>query len=72
MTNIRIMMVPEERIKEILSTSKPIRSLDDIILDLGEIREKGEKAVNISDAKKLEELGLELIRHARETLTASY
>ena len=72
MTNIRITMIPEERIKDILSVGKPIRSLDDIILDLGEIREKGEKAVNISDARKLEELGLELIRHARETLTASY
>ena len=72
MTNIRIMMVPEKRIEEILSAGKPIRSLDDIILDLGEIREREEKAVNISDAKKLEELGLELIRHARETLTASY
>ena len=72
MTNIRIVMVPEKRVEEILSVGMPIRSLDDIILDLGEIREKGEKAVNISDAKKLEELGLELIRHARETLTASY
>ena len=66
------MMIPEKRAEEILSTGKPIRSLDDIILDLGEIREKEEKAVNISDARKLEELGLELIRHARETLTASY
>lgn len=65
-------MVPKKRIEEILSTGKPIRSLDDIILDIGEIREKGEKTVNTSDAEKLEELGLELIRHARETLTASY
>ena len=72
MVNIRIMMIPEKRAEEILSTGKPIRSLDDIILDLGEIREKEEKAVNISDARKLEELGLELIRHARETFTASY
>lgn len=72
MTNIRIIMVPKKRVEEILSTGKPIRPLDDIILDIGEIREKGEKAVNISDAKKLEELGLELIRHGRETLTASY
>lgn len=72
MVHIEIVMVPEKRAEEILSVSKPIRSLDDIILDLGDIRERGERAVNISDARKLEELGLELIRHARETLSASY
>lgn len=72
MTYVRIIMVSEKRAEEILSTGKPIRTLDDIILDIGEIREKGERGVNTSDAKKLEELGLELIRHARETLTASY
>lgn len=72
MVNIRIMMVSEKRTEEILSAGKPIRPLDDIILDLGDIRERGERAVNISDARKLEELGLELIRHARETLSASY
>ena len=62
MTEIRLMMSDKKAV-EILSASNPIRSIDDIILDLGDIRERGEKAVNISDARKLEELGIELIRH---------
>ena len=71
MTEIRLMM-SNKKAAEILSAGRPIRSLEDIILDLNDIRERGEKAVNVSDARKLEELGIELIRHARETLTASY
>ena len=71
MTEIRLMM-SNKKAAEILSAGRPIRSLEDIILDLNDIRERGEKAVNISDARKLEELGIELIKHARETLTASY
>lgn len=70
MTNVRLVIVPKLRAEEILSTSKPIRSLEDIILDLGEINEKGVEAVNLDDARKLEELGLELLRHARETVDA--
>lgn len=72
MTNVRLVLVGEEEAKDLLSTSGPLRDLDDIALDIVEINEKGEKAVNISDAKKLEVLGLELIKHARLTVEASY
>ena len=72
MTNVRLMLVGEEEAKDVLSTSRPLRDLDDITLDIVEINEKGEKAVNLSDAKKLEVLGLELIKHARLTAEASY
>lgn len=72
MTDVRLILVREEEAKGILSSSKPLRNLDDIILDIAEINEKGEKGVNLSDAKKLEILGLELIKHARITAEASY
>ncbi len=72
MTNIILMLVGEEEAKDILTVSRPLRDLDDIILDIADINEKGEKAVNLSDAKKLEVLGLELIKHARYTAEASY
>ena len=72
MTFVRLVLVGEEEAKDVLSTSRPLRDLDDIILDIVEINEKGEKAVNLSDAKKLEVLGLELIKHGRITAEASY
>jgi len=72
MTEIRLIMVTKKEAEDILSASGPLRNLDDIILDIAEINDKGEKAVNISDAKKLEILGLELIKHARLTAEASY
>lgn len=72
MTEVRLVLVREEEAKDILSSSRPLRNLDDIILDIAEINEKGEKAVNLGDAKKLEVLGLELIKHARITAEASY
>ena len=72
MTDVRLVLVRREEAREILSSSGPLRNLDDIILDIAEINEKGEKGVNLSDAKKLEVLGLELIKHARVTAEASY
>ncbi len=72
MTLIRLILIGEEEAKDVLSMSSSLRNLDDIILDIVEINERGEKAVNISDAKKLEVLGLELIKHARLTAEASY
>ncbi len=72
MTSVRLVLVGEEEAKDVLSSSRPLRNLDDIILDVAEINEKGEKGVNLSDAKRLEVLGLELIKHARVTAEASY
>jgi len=72
MTNVRLVLVGEEEAKDVLSSSRPLRNLDDIVLDIVEINEKGEKAVNLDDAKKLEVLGLELLKHARLTAEASY
>lgn len=72
MTEIRLVLVRREEARNILSSSEPLRNLDDIILDIAEINEKGSKGVNLSDAKKLEVLGLELIKHARVTAEASY
>lgn len=72
MTSVRLVLVREEEAKDVLSSSRPLRNLDDIILDIAEINEKGAKGVNLSDAKRLEVLGLELIKHARVTAEASY
>ncbi len=72
MTEVRLVLVRKEEADDILRSSTLLRNLDDIILDIAEINEKGEKAVNLSDAKKLEVLGLELIKHARITAEASY
>ena len=70
--NVRIIMVHKEEAETILDPTRPIRSLNDIASDLLEIESRGSSAVNLSDAKKLEMLGLELIRHSRETMLASY
>ena len=72
MTDIRLVLVRKEEARDILSSSWTIRSLEDIILDIAEINEKGEKGVNLSDAKNLEVIGLELIKHARVTAEACY
>ncbi len=72
MTSIRLILVRENEAEDILSTHRPLRNLDDIIIDIADINERGEKAVNLSDAKKLEVLGLELIKHARLTAEASF
>jgi hypothetical protein len=72
MVEIRLVLVRREEARDILSSSGPLRNLDDIILDIAEINEKGSEGVNLSDAKKLEVLGLELIKHARVTAEASY
>ncbi len=72
MTSIRLILVRENEVEDILSTHRPLRNLDDIIIDIADINERGERAVNLSDAKKLEVLGLELIKHARLTAEASF
>lgn len=72
MTDIKLVLVRKEEARDILSSSGPLRNLDDIILDIAEINEKGAEGVNLSDAKKLEVLGLELIKHARVTAEACY
>ncbi len=72
MTYMRLILIGEQEAKDILSHSRPLRDLDNIILDIAEINERGEKAVSLTDAKKLEVLGLELIKHARFTAEASY
>ena len=66
-----LLMTSKKEVEEILNPTKPMRSLDSIINDLIDIRDKGHLAVNIDDAIKLEILGIELIRHARETLAAT-
>jgi hypothetical protein len=72
MVEIRLVLVRREEAREILGSSGPLRNLDDIILDIAEINEKGSEGVNLSDAKKLEVLGLELIKHARVTAETCY
>ena len=72
MTEVRLILVGKEEATDIMRSSRSLRNLDDIILDIADINERGEKAVNLSDAKQLEILGLELIKHARLTAEASY
>jgi hypothetical protein len=72
MTHVILILVREAEAKDILSSSRNLKSLDDIILDIAEINNMGSEGVNLSTAKKLEILGLELIKHARVTAEASY
>lgn len=72
MTYVKLILVREAEARDILSSSSQLRSLDDIILDIDEINKIGSEGVNLSTAKKLETLGLELIKHARVTADASY
>jgi hypothetical protein len=68
MTNIKICMVHEVVAVQILSSANPSRSICDIIKDLEDIKNKKDRAVNLDDARKLEELAIELIRMSRDTL----
>ena len=62
---VRIIMTPKHRSERILSEfARPIPA---IIKDLETIANKKDGAVNLDDAQKLEELGLELIKMARDT-----
>lgn len=72
MTYVIMILVRESEAKDILSSSRPLKSLDDIILDVADINNMGSEGVNLSTAKKFEVLGLELIKHARATAEASY
>lgn len=65
--------IRENVANEILSSSTPLRNLEDIILDIAEINERHQEAlINLEDSTKLEKLALELIKHARYTAEVSY
>ncbi len=72
MTSVILILVREAEAKDILNSSRPLKSLDDIILDIADINNMGSEGVNLGIAKKLEVIGLELIKHARVTADASY
>lgn len=67
MTQIKIGMVHQSIVEMLLSSAKPSRPTSEIIKDLEEIKNKGHKAVNLDDARKLEHLAVELIRMSRDT-----
>lgn len=66
MIEVRITMVPKHKVEKILSAESLTRSIPMIMEDLAKIVVKEDKAVNLDDAQKLEELGIELIRSARD------
>lgn len=68
MTQIKLSMVHEAVAEMILNSANPSRPISAIIKDLEEIENKGDRAVNLDDARKLEELAIELIRMSRDTL----
>lgn len=72
MTQIRIMMLDESIVNMLLSSAKSSRPISEIIKDLEEIKNKGHKAVNLSDARKLEYLAVELIRISRDARDCCY
>lgn len=67
MTQVRIGMLHESIVEMLLSSAKSSRPVSEIIKDLEEIKNKGDKAVNLDDARKLEHLAVELIRMSRDT-----
>ena len=64
-SEVRIIMTPKHRAERILSEFA--RPMPLIIKDLEIIADKKDRGVNLDDAQKLEELGLELIKMARDT-----
>jgi len=64
-SEVRIIMTPKHRAERILSEFA--RPMPSIIKDLEIIADKKDRGVNLDDAQKLEELGLELIKMARDT-----
>lgn len=72
MTNIRMVFLSDEEVADILNPTKLIRSQEEIINELNEIIREGARAVNLTVARREEIMGIELIRHARETLAASF
>ena len=57
----------ESMVEMLLNSANPSRPISKIIKDLEEIENKGHKAVNLDDARKLEHLAVELIRISRDT-----
>lgn len=72
MAQIRIVMLDESIVKMLLSSAKSSRPVSEIIKDLEEIENRGHKAVNLDDARKLEYLAVELIRISRDTRDCCY
>lgn len=72
MVQVRICMLHESIVEMILSSASSSRPILEIIKGLEEIKNKGDKAVNLDDARKLEFLGVELIRMSRDTHTCCY
>lgn len=72
MAQIRTCMVDESIVNMILSEAKRSRPISAIIDNLIDIRNKGDKAANLDGARRLEFLGIELIRIARDTRDCCY
>lgn len=72
MVQVRIGMLHESIVEMILNSANPSMPISEIIKELEEIKNKGDKAVNLDDAKRLEYLGVELIRISRDTHTCCY
>lgn len=70
--NIRVTMVPKHKVEAILDTKNPTRSITAIMDDLARIIVKQDDAINLDDAQKVEELGIELIRIARDMHSACF
>lgn len=70
--NIRVTMVPKYKVEAILDTKNPTRSITAIMDDLARIIVKQDDAINLDDAQKVEELGIELIRIARDMHSACF
>ena len=65
---IALVTVGEDTAKLIFSKGKRSRPIVDIAKDLTNIENEGHRAVNLDDARKLELIGLEILRHARDTV----
>ncbi len=67
MAQVRIDTLHESMIEMILNSATPPTPLHTIIKELEEIKNKGHRAANLDDARKLEHLAVELIRISRDT-----
>ncbi len=72
MTCVTLVTVGEDMAKLMFSQDKRSRPIADIVQDLINIENKGHRAVNLDDARKLELIGLEILRHARDTVDCCY
>lgn len=70
--DIRVTMVPKHKVEAILDTKNPARSITTIVDDLVKIVIRQDKATNLDNAQKVEELSIELIRIARDMHSACF